>query len=71
MQEAGLTARSETPRGTYVDELVVVTLLQVMQYGGIVKICQVGHILSFLVFRGIDLCQLIFLEIFRLVFYFV
>lgn len=40
-----------------------------MQYGGIVKICQVGHILSFLVFRGIDLCQLIFLEIFRLVLY--
>lgn len=51
---------------TYVDQLVVVTLLQVMQHRGIVKVCQVGHILRFLVFRGIDLAQLIFLEIFRL-----
>lgn len=53
-------------QGTYVDQLVVVTLLQVMQHRGIVKICQVGHILRFLVFRGIDLANLIFLEIFRL-----
>ena len=59
------------PRGTYVDQLSVVTLLQVMQHRGIVKVCQVGHILGFLVFRGIDLGQLVFLEVLGLLFFIV
>uniref|UniRef100_A0A2M4DMR2 Uncharacterized protein n=1 Tax=Anopheles darlingi TaxID=43151 RepID=A0A2M4DMR2_ANODA len=38
-----------------VDKLSVVSLSQVMEHRGIVKIRQVGHILAFLVFRWVDL----------------
>lgn len=52
---------------TYIDELVVISLPQVMEHRGIVKVCQVRHILSFFVFRRVHLLELIFLEVFRLV----
>lgn len=48
---------------TYIDELVVVSLPQVMEHRGIVKVCQVRHILSFFVFRRVHLLELIFLEV--------
>lgn len=51
---------------TYVDELMVVSLLQVMQYGGVVQVCQVGHILAFLVLGGVDLGDEVLLEILAL-----
>lgn len=51
---------------TYIDELVVVSLSQVMENGGIVKIGQVRHILGLFVFWWIDLLEDIFLEILRL-----
>lgn len=51
---------------TYIDELVVVSLPQVMEHRGIVKVCQVRHILSFFVFRWVHLLELIFLEVFCL-----
>lgn len=51
---------------TYIDELVVVSLPQVMEHRGIVKVCQVRHILSFFVFRWVHLLERIFLEVFRL-----
>lgn len=51
---------------TYIDELVVVSLPQVMEHRGIVEVCQVRHILSFFVFRWVHLLELIFLEVFRL-----
>ena len=34
-----------------------------MEYRGIVKICQVGHILAFLVFRWVDLGHQVLLEV--------
>jgi len=46
---------------TYVDQLVVVSLSQVMEHRGIVKVCQVGHILGFFVFRRVHLLEQIFL----------
>lgn len=51
---------------TYIDELVVVSLPQVMEHRGIVEVCQVRHILSFFVFRWVHLLEHIFLEVFRL-----
>lgn len=47
---------------TYVDKLIVVTLLQVMQYGSVVEVCQVGHILSLLVLGGVHLLDLLLLQ---------
>lgn len=52
---------------TYVDEFMVVTLLQIVKDRSIVKVCQVGHILCLLIFWWIDLCDQIFLEIFGLI----
>lgn len=51
---------------TYVDQLVVITLAQVMQHRSVVKIRQIGHILCLLVFGRIDLLEQIFLQIARL-----
>lgn len=48
---------------TYVDQLMVVSLLQVMEDRSIVKIGQIGHIFGFLVFWWIDLLEKIFLKI--------
>lgn len=42
---------------TYVDKFSVITLLQVVEHRGIVKISQVRHILCLLVFWWIDLCH--------------
>lgn len=53
-------------QSTYVDKFVVVSLFQVMEYRGIIKVCQVRHILSLLVFWWIHLCELILLEILAL-----
>lgn len=51
---------------TYVDHLGVVTLLQIMQDGRLVKIGQIGHIFGLFVFGGIHLGNQIFLEVFLL-----
>lgn len=51
---------------TYVNKLMVVTLLQVIQHRGVVQVCQVGHILAFLVLGRVHLSHKIFLEIFGL-----
>jgi hypothetical protein len=53
---------------TYVDKLVKITLSQVMEDRGIVKISQVGHIFAFFVFGGVDLSNKVFLEILGLFF---
>lgn len=55
---------------TYVDEFMVVTLLQIVKDRSVVKVCQVGHILCLLIFWWIDLCDQIFLEIFGLIEFF-
>lgn len=47
---------------TYVDQLMVVTLPQVVQDGGVVEVCQVGHILSLLILRWVHLLQKVLLE---------
>jgi hypothetical protein len=48
---------------TYVDKFIKITLSQVMENRGIVKVCQVGHILTFFVFWRVDLIDEVFLEI--------
>lgn len=57
------------PENTYVDQLMVVSLLQVMEDRSIVKIGQIGHIFGFLVFGRIDLLEEIFLKITGLCFF--
>lgn len=52
--------------GTYVDKFMVISLFKIVQDGGVIEICQVGHILTFLVFRWIYLSNLFFLEGFLL-----
>lgn len=47
---------------TYVDELIDIASFQVPQDRSIVKVGQVGHVFAFLVFGGVHLLQLIFLE---------
>ena len=56
-------------RCTYVDKLVKITLSQVMEDRGIVKISQVGHILAFFVFGWIHLTDKVFLEVLGLIFH--
>lgn len=56
-------------RHTYVDKFVKITLSQVMENRGIVKVCQVGHIFGFFVFWRIDLLKDVFLEILTLLFF--
>lgn len=48
---------------TYVNELMVVSLLEVMQDRSIIKVCQVGHILAFFILGGVDLSHLFLLEV--------
>lgn len=62
------TARPEllTAPSTYVNKFMVISLLQVIQNRSVVEVCQVGHILAFLVLRWVDLSNKIFLEVFRL-----
>lgn len=48
---------------TYVDELVVVTLFQIVQNSTFVKIGQIGHIFNFFEFWRIDLTNVLFLNI--------
>jgi len=52
--------------GVGVNELNVVSLLEVMQDRSIIKVCQAGHILAFLILGGVDLRNLFFLEVFIL-----
>jgi len=47
---------------TYVDELSVVTLLEIVQDRGVVKVCQVGHILSLLILGRVHLLQQVLLQ---------
>ena len=46
-----------------VNELVDVTDLQVVKYGWIVEVCQVGHVLAFLELGWVDLVDLVFLVV--------
>lgn len=57
------TSKAHRTQNTYVDQLGVVSLPQVMQNRSVVKIGQVGHIFGFLVFWRIDLLEEIFLQI--------
>lgn len=54
---------SISPSLPYVDELGVVTLLQVVEDRSIVEIGQIGHVFGFLILGRIHLLQLILLEI--------
>lgn len=45
---------------------MVISLLQIIQYGSVVEVCQVGHILAFLVLRRVDLAYQVLLEVFGL-----
>lgn len=53
---------------SYVDELVVVTLLEIVKDGGVVEVGQVGHVLGFLILGRVHLLQLVLLEVLALVF---
>lgn len=53
-------------RATYIDELMIISLLQIVEYGGIVEVCQVGHILGLLVLGRVHLGHLLLLEGFLL-----
>lgn len=59
-EERGASISSSLP---YVDELGVVTLLQVVEDRSIVEIGQIGHVFGFLILGRIHLLQLILLEI--------
>lgn len=48
---------------TYVDELSQITLSQVMENRGIVKVSQVRHVFAFFVLGGVDLSNKVFLEV--------
>lgn len=61
-------ATKNKTRMPYVDQLMVVSLLQVMQNWSVVKISQVGHIFGFFVFRGVDLGDQFLLEVLFLFF---
>lgn len=50
------------PVKTYVDKLVVISLLEIMQYRSVVEVCQVRHVLGFLIFRWVYLRDLLLLE---------
>jgi hypothetical protein len=49
--------------GVGVDEFHDVTGFQVVQDGSIVKVGQVGHVLAFLEFWGVNLCNQVLLEV--------
>jgi hypothetical protein len=48
---------------TYVNEFMVISLLEIMQHRSIIKVCQVGHILAFFILGGVDLGYLLLLEV--------
>jgi len=48
---------------SYIDELGVVTLLQVVEDRSIVEVSQIGHVLAFLILGRIHLLQLVLLEV--------
>lgn len=54
---------SISPSLPYVDELGVVTLLQVVENRSIVEVGQIGHVLGFLILGRVHLLQLILLEV--------
>jgi len=47
---------------TYVDEFSNVTLAQIVQNRCVIEVCQVGHVLSLLVFRRVKLLQEVLLD---------
>lgn len=53
----------DSPSLPYVDELGVVTLLQVVEDRSIVEVGQIGHILGFLILGRVHLLQLVLLEV--------
>ena len=58
----GVNGDAEKPR-VGVDELVDVARLQVVKYGSVVEVSQVGHVLALLEFRWVDLGNQILLEV--------
>lgn len=61
----GAKGASMSPLRTesYVDELGVVTLLQVVEDRSIVEVGQIGHVFGFLILGRVHLLQLILLEV--------
>lgn len=61
------TRRSQTKptlKGqTYVDQLMIVSLLEVIQDGRVIQVCQVGHVLAFLVLGRVHLPYQVLLEV--------
>lgn len=51
-----------TRGGTYVDQLVVISLPQVVQNGRLVEVGQVGHVLDFFILGRVHLVHLVFLQ---------
>lgn len=51
---------------TYIDFFIIVSLTQVMQYGSLIEMSQVGHVFDFLEFRWIGRWQLVTFEDFLL-----
>ena len=47
---------------TYVDELVVVSVLEVPKNSGVIQVSQVRHVLNLLEFRRIDLEDLVLFQ---------
>lgn len=64
-----IKSQSITDRCTYVDKFVKITLSQVMENRGIIKISQVRHIFSFFVFGRVDLLKDVLLKILGLLFF--
>lgn len=62
------SSRRIQDRSTYVDQLVVVSLFQVVQYRGVVQVGQVGHVLGLLILGRVHLAHLLLLKIFHLEF---
>lgn len=64
LPEPSLLARASPLRAEpYVDELGVVTLLQVVEDRSIVEVGQIGHVLAFLVLGRVHLLELVLLEV--------
>lgn len=59
----GKCIRHRSRRSSYVDELVVVTLFQIVQDRRIVEVCQVGHVLSLLILGRVHLLEQVFLHV--------
>lgn len=66
---AHFTGRQWPPVETYIDELMVISLFQVIQNRRVVQIRQVGHVLAFFVLGRVHLAHLVLFEIFHLTYH--